>query len=254
LVCSAIELIALMTCPISLDEAPSLATVSLVVVAICAAWAATLAASVEFWAISRMEALICSAPAATVCTLRETCSAADATTPACADVSSDPAATWLDDADSSSAAAATVCADSTTSDITARRLAWAADSEDAIWPTSSRLSTPASAVRSPSARRSTACCTRRRLPTIVRVMSTLRPAAASSPRASATRTIRVESEVTCLDACDTASASPRWASDSAFMTSRTAVVWLIRSDVASSLYSAMSPLSAAGSTCSWAVV
>src|SRR5256885_12667666 len=42
----------------------------------------------SFDAISRIEAPICSAPAATVCTLRDTSSAALDTTPDCAEVSS----------------------------------------------------------------------------------------------------------------------------------------------------------------------
>ena len=63
-------------------------------------------------AISRIEAPISSAPAATVCTLRDTSSAAAETTPACAEVSSAPAAICCDDADSSSDAAASASADS----------------------------------------------------------------------------------------------------------------------------------------------
>ena len=50
--------------------------------------AATWAASLALWLISRIDAPICSAPAATVATLRLTSSAAAATTPDCAEVSS----------------------------------------------------------------------------------------------------------------------------------------------------------------------
>ena len=91
-------------------------------------------------AISRIDAPISSAPAATVCTLRETSSAALDTTPDCAEVSSADAEICADDADSSSEEAATASADATTEDMTARRPSCACSSAAAIWPTSSSWS------------------------------------------------------------------------------------------------------------------
>jgi hypothetical protein len=75
------------TLPISALESPSFATVAVVVSAAVTARAAASLASAALVAISRIEAPICSAPAATVCTLRLTSSAAPATTPDCALVS-----------------------------------------------------------------------------------------------------------------------------------------------------------------------
>ena len=83
LVCSAIEVMTLTTLPISAGGVAELGR----------RWRwwlrrrrraspATRAASCAFWAISRIEAPISSVPAATVCTLRVTSSAAAATTPA----------------------------------------------------------------------------------------------------------------------------------------------------------------------------
>ena len=69
--------------------------------------AETLAASVALPAISRIEAPISSAPAATVCTLRDTSPAAVATLPAWAEVSSAAEDIWVATLDSSSEAAAT---------------------------------------------------------------------------------------------------------------------------------------------------
>ena len=83
----------------------------MVVSAAVTARAATSLASAAFEAISRIEAPICSAPAATVCTLRETSSAAPDTTPDCAEVSSAEAEICAEDADSSSALAATASAE-----------------------------------------------------------------------------------------------------------------------------------------------
>jgi len=77
-----------MTLPISVLDSPSLVTVTLVAVAEWTAFLATRAASLAFLAISRMELCICSPPAATVATLRETCSLAAETTFACVAVSS----------------------------------------------------------------------------------------------------------------------------------------------------------------------
>jgi hypothetical protein len=58
-----------------------------------------------FLAISRIEADICSVPAATVCTLVDTCSAAAATTFACVADSSALVAIWVEETMSSSVAA-----------------------------------------------------------------------------------------------------------------------------------------------------
>ena len=69
-VCSAMLVITLTTLPISAEDSPSFATVAVVVSAAVTARAATSLASAAFDAISRIEAPICSAPAATVCTLR----------------------------------------------------------------------------------------------------------------------------------------------------------------------------------------
>ena len=87
-VCSAIEVMTLTTSPISRLESPSLATVPLACCASSAADCATRTASVEDCEISRMLAVISSVAAATVCTLRDTCSAAAAAEPAWAEVSS----------------------------------------------------------------------------------------------------------------------------------------------------------------------
>ena len=103
--------ITLTTLPISAEDSPSLATVAVVVAAASTAFAATALASAAFDAISRIEAPICSAPAATVCTFRETSSAAEATTPDWALVSPAEAEICADDADSSSDDAATASAD-----------------------------------------------------------------------------------------------------------------------------------------------
>ena len=96
-VCSAIEVITFTTSPISAEDSPSFATVAFVDSATPTACAATRAASFAFCAISRIDAPISSAPVATVCTLRDTCSAAADTTPACADASSADAAICADD-------------------------------------------------------------------------------------------------------------------------------------------------------------
>ena len=79
-VCSAIDVITFTTVEISADDTPSFATVSFVRDATSTAEPATRAASFAFCAISRIDAPISSAPVATVCTLRETCSAAADTT------------------------------------------------------------------------------------------------------------------------------------------------------------------------------
>ena len=125
LVCSAMLVITFTTLPISADESPSLATVAVVVSAAVTARAATSLASAALTAISRIDAPICSAPAATVCTLRETSSAAPATTPDCAEVSSAEAEICADDADSSSDDAATASAEATTVASTSRRFSCA---------------------------------------------------------------------------------------------------------------------------------
>ena len=75
LVWPAIEVMTLMTLPISALDSPSWATVVLVLSATVTAAVATLAASAAFLAISLMLAPISSAPVATVCTFVLTCSA-----------------------------------------------------------------------------------------------------------------------------------------------------------------------------------
>jgi hypothetical protein len=67
LACSAIAVMTLRTSPISFEEAPSWPTVAVASAALFTAVSATRAASAELWAISRIEADICSLPAATVC-------------------------------------------------------------------------------------------------------------------------------------------------------------------------------------------
>ena len=154
-VCSAMLVITLTTLPISAEDSPSLATVAVVVSAAVTARAATSLASAAFEAISRIDAPICSAPAATVCTLRDTSSAAPDTTPDCAEVSSADAEICADDADSSS-------------DAGRHRVRGGGDLADrrghgrrpqlfratAIWPTSSRPRTGSRTARSPPASRS----------------------------------------------------------------------------------------------------
>ena len=88
LVCCAIEVMTLMTWPISVLLCPSLEMVSLVISAVRTAEDATRVASAVFLAISLMLAPISSAPVATVCTLLLTCSAAAETTLAWVAVSS----------------------------------------------------------------------------------------------------------------------------------------------------------------------
>ena len=100
---SAIEVITLITLPISALDSPSLATVVLVLSATFTATVATLAASVAFLAISLMLAPISSTPVATVCTFVLTCSAAAEATLACAEVSSALVLIWLLTLDSFSA-------------------------------------------------------------------------------------------------------------------------------------------------------
>jgi hypothetical protein len=85
-VCSAIAVITFSTSPISRLESPSLATVCWAAAASSVAACATRAASVEFDAISRMLTLICSAAAATVCTLRDISSAVAAALDDCSEV------------------------------------------------------------------------------------------------------------------------------------------------------------------------
>ena len=119
-VCSAIEVITLTTFPISCEDAPSEATVAFVDSTAVTACAATRAASLADWAISRIDAPISSAPAETVCTFRDTCSAAAETTPACTDVSSAPPAMCCEDAASCSNADATAAAEVATPSTTER--------------------------------------------------------------------------------------------------------------------------------------
>ena len=151
LVCSAIEVMTLTTLPISGEDSPSLATVGVRGLGDLHGLAATWAASLAFWAISRIEAPISSAPAATVCTLRETCSAAAATTLAWARGLLGAGRDGLREPMSFSAAAASAWADSAVARTVVRRLSEAWFRASAIWPTSSREVTSTRAVRSPAA-------------------------------------------------------------------------------------------------------
>jgi hypothetical protein len=103
LVCCAMEVMTLMTLPISTLDSPSLAMVWLVDSATPTAALATLADSLALLAISRMEACICSLPVATTVTFLDTCSLAAETTLAWVAVSSALEAIWLLTAVSSSA-------------------------------------------------------------------------------------------------------------------------------------------------------
>ena len=127
-VCSAMLVIAFTTAPISCDDVPSFVIVTVVASASATAVAATRAASFAFCEISRIDAPICSAPAATVPTFRDTSSAAEDTTPDCALVSSADAEISAEDADSSSDDAATASADAATEPSTVRILATAVSS------------------------------------------------------------------------------------------------------------------------------
>jgi hypothetical protein len=88
LVCWAMEVITLMTLPISWLDSPSFLTVTLVELATLTALRATLADEFALAEISRMEACISSVAAATEATFFETCSLAAETTPAWTAVSS----------------------------------------------------------------------------------------------------------------------------------------------------------------------
>ncbi|CAB4923707.1 unannotated protein [freshwater metagenome] len=159
LVCSAIDVITLITSPISFEDTPSLVIVALVRSASATASAATRAASLAFCAISRIDADISSAPAATVATLRDTSSAADDTDPDCTLVCSADAAICAADADSSSLEAATASADPTTEAISERSWPCAVPSASAIRPSSSRECTAGVTVRSPCSSASRDTCT-----------------------------------------------------------------------------------------------
>ena len=182
-------LITFTTLPISAEESPSLATVAVVVAAAVTALLATSLASAALLAISRMLAPICSAPAATVCTLRDTSSAADDTTPDCAEVSSAEAEICAEDADSSSDDAATASAERTTVARTSRRFSRAASSDSAMRPTSSRWVTPLGLVRSPSASRASDSRTRPSGRVISCATYRAAPRPASRPATSTTMTI-----------------------------------------------------------------
>ena len=123
---------------------------------------ATRAASLAFWAISRIEAPISSAPVATVCTLRETCSAAAATTWAWALVSSAEAAIWDEESDTSTADDARVSAVRRMPLTTVAMFSTAVLSAPAIWPASSRELTGTRVLRSPAATSSRPARTRSR--------------------------------------------------------------------------------------------
>ena len=122
LVCCAMEVMTLMTWPISALDTPSLEMVALVASAVLTASPETRADSVAFLAMSAMVELISSAPVATVCRLRLTWSVALETTLAWAVVSSElEVICWLT-AENSSLALATCCAFSATATIIFTRL------------------------------------------------------------------------------------------------------------------------------------
>ena len=124
LVCSAMQVMTLTTLPISADDSPSLATVAVVVSAATTALAATSLASAALLAISRMEAPICSAPAATVCTLRRDLLGRPGDDAGLgAGLLRPRPRSGAEDADSSSDDAATASAEAPTVDSTSRRLA-----------------------------------------------------------------------------------------------------------------------------------
>ena len=136
-VCWAIEVMTLMTLPISALLSPSLATVALVFSATLTAEVATLAASLAFLAISLMLAPISSVPVATVVTFLLTCSAAAEATLAWVAVSSALAAIcWLTAVSSWLELASTwaVCAMLET---LPRRFVKNLASPSPIWPTAS---------------------------------------------------------------------------------------------------------------------
>jgi hypothetical protein len=190
-VCSAIEVITFTTLPISWLDNPSLVIVSVVACASLTACAATRAASFAFWLISRIEAPICSAPAATVPTFRETSSAAADTTPDCAEVSSADAEICADEADNSSDDAATASAEPATEASTDRSDSCAWSSAAAIRPTSSPWSTPLRRVRSPAASAVATAVTAVNGRTMRRTTASAMPSTSSAPRTTTTTMVRV---------------------------------------------------------------
>jgi methyl-accepting chemotaxis protein len=146
------------------------------------------AASLAEPAISRIEAPISSAPAATVCTLRDTSSAAPETTPAWTEVSSAPAAICCEDDDSCSDAAATAWAESAT--VVTMPL-----TDSTVWLNATEMS-PASpevfssrrAVRSPLAKRCRATTAAFSGRTRLRVMTKAMAPAMTRPRTAKIRT------------------------------------------------------------------
>jgi hypothetical protein len=151
LVCSAIWVITRTTLPISADESPSLATVAFVVAASVTACAATPAASLADREISRIAEPISSVPAATVCTLRDTSSDAEASRPVWVEVSCALPAMASADADNRLDESASVRAESDNAATVCRIEAVARFTASDIIPTSSRPSAAATTVRSPSA-------------------------------------------------------------------------------------------------------
>ena len=193
-VCSAMLVITLTTLPISAEDSPSFATVAVVVSAAVTARAATSLASAAFDAISRIDAPISSAPAATVCTLRETSSAALETTPDCAAVSSADAEICADDADSSSDDAATASAESTTPAMTSPQARQGGVQGLAHPAQLVPGGQPAVRVRSPAASASATSCTRRTPRAIRRATATPMTTATRMPIASsAIDTVRCDS-------------------------------------------------------------
>ena len=121
--------------------------------------------------------------------MRETSSAAPATTPDCAEVSSADAEICDDDADSSSDEAATASALAATEAITARRFSRAASRAAAMRPTSSRESRPDVTVRSPAASASATRCASRTPRVMDRATSTPSPSATSTPATTSTTSV-----------------------------------------------------------------
>ena len=136
------------------------------------------------WAISRIEADISSVPAATVCTLRDTWSAALDTSPAwVADSWADPDI-CPDTLESSCDAEASASALPAMSAIASARRVLAVLSAAAIWPTSSRESRSRCWVSSPSARLRSAVAVWSIGRVIRRATNNERPNVSSSPMPS----------------------------------------------------------------------
>ena len=146
----------LMTLPISMLETPSFATLAFVASATLTADDATRAASLAFFAISRIEAVISSVPVATVCTLRLTCSAAALTMFACDDVSVALLPIWELTAFNSSDELASAFAFCAIADMAVLIAVSALFTDSLNWPSSSADDDSSRCVKSPSATRDSA--------------------------------------------------------------------------------------------------